>query len=106
MGGECEVFIDKGYPFLVNDEALTEAALKLAVDYLGSENVVDLDLRMTAEDFAYYSRKLPSCFYRLGICNEKKGIVHNLHTAQFDLDETAPETGAGLMAWLAVNSLK
>ncbi len=105
MGGKCEVFIDKGYPFLVNDEAVTAEARQFAVEYLGEENVVDLDLRMTAEDFAYFSQRIPSCFYRLGIRNESRGIIHNLHTDQFDVDETSLETGAGLMAWMAVRAM-
>ena len=105
MGGKCEVFIDKGYPFLVNDDVVTAEARQFAVEYLGEDNVVDLDLRMTAEDFAYFSQQVPSCFYRLGIRNENLGIIHNLHTDQFDVDETSLETGAGLMAWMAVRAL-
>jgi amidohydrolase len=105
MGGECDVFIDKGYPFLVNDDQVTEEAKQFAIEYLGAENVVDLDMRMTAEDFAYYSQLVPSCFYRLGIRNESRGIVHNLHTDRFDIDESSLEIGAGLMAWLAVRGL-
>ena len=105
MGGDCEVFIDKGYPFLVNDETLTHHAKQYAIEYMGSQNVVDLDIRMAAEDFAYYSQIVPSCFYRLGTRNESKGIIHNLHTDLFDVDESSLETGAGLMAWMAVRSL-
>ncbi|MFH1121993.1 MAG: M20 family metallopeptidase [Bacteroidota bacterium] len=106
MGGICEVFIDKGYPFLVNDDDVTAEVKQYAIEYLGSDNVVDLDMRMTAEDFAYYSQRVPSCFYRLGIRNENLGIVHNLHTPEFDVDESSLVTGAGLMAWIAVNGLK
>ncbi|MFZ4741739.1 MAG: M20 metallopeptidase family protein [Bacteroidales bacterium] len=105
MGGSCIVFIDKGYPFLVNDIPLTEDLKKLAIKYLGNENVVDLEMRLTAEDFAYYSQKIPSCFYRLGTRNEAKGIVSNLHTNTFDIDEDAIETGMGLMAWITINQL-
>ena len=64
MGGSCEVFIDKGYPFLINDVKLTEDIKRLAIEYLGKENVVDQEMRLTAEDFAYYSQKIPACFYR------------------------------------------
>lgn len=105
MGGDCEVFIDKGYPFLVNDETLTKNAKQYAIEYMGKDNVVDLELRMAAEDFAYYSQLVPSCFYRLGTRNESKGIINNLHTPLFDIDETSLETGAGLMAWMAVSAL-
>lgn len=106
MGATCDVFIDKGYPFLVNDDALTLKAKNLAIEYLGAENVEDLEMRLTAEDFAYYSQRVPACFYRLGIRDESRGIVHNLHTPRFDVDELSLETGAGLMAWLAFASMK
>jgi amidohydrolase len=105
MGGSCEVNIAKGYPFLVNDGDATMLTKKLAIDYLGEENVVDLEQRMTAEDFAYYSQLIPSCFYRLGTGNEAKGITANLHTSTFDVDEQSLETGMGLMAWIALNHL-
>ena len=105
MGGSCEVFIDQGYPFLVNDDQATERARKHAIEFLGKDNVVDLELRTTAEDFAYYSQRIPGCFYRLGTRNEEAGITSNLHTATFDVDEESLKTGMGLMAWLAVNEL-
>jgi amidohydrolase len=105
-GGFCEVNIMKGYPFLVNDVEMTEKARKAAEEFLGKENVVELDMRMTAEDFAFFSQHIPSCFYRLGTANEAKGITSGVHTATFDIDEKALETGMGLMAWLVVNELK
>jgi amidohydrolase len=106
MGGSCDVFIDKGYPFLVNDEETTRHAFRDAQDFLGKENVVELDLRMTAEDFAYFSQQIPSCFYRLGVRNESRGITSNLHTATFDVDEQSLETGMGFLAWLTFKELK
>lgn len=105
MGGECQIKIDKGYPFLVNDEALTARAKDWAIEYLGEENVVDLPIRMTAEDFSYFSQEYTGCFYRLGVRNEKRGIVHGLHQSKFDIDESALPVGSGLMAWLAVKEL-
>ncbi len=104
-GCSCEVEIKKGYPFLVNDEKLTESSRKAAVEYLGEEHVVDLDIRMTAEDFSRYSQLMPACFYRLGTANKKAGIVSNLHTPTFDVDESSLETGAGLMAFIALQQL-
>jgi amidohydrolase len=105
MGGSCEVFIDKGYPFLVNDELATSEAKALAKQYLGVDNVVDLEQRMTAEDFAYYSHIIPACFYRLGVKNPSWKDIRNLHTPEFDADERSLETGMGLMSWIAVNTL-
>jgi amidohydrolase len=105
MGGSCDVKIDTGYPYVVNNEALTLRAIRHAKAYLGDENVVDLELRTTAEDFAYFSQVIPGCFYRLGTRNEQKGLTSNLHTATFNVDETSIETGMGLMAWLALQEL-
>ena len=105
MGGTCEVRIAHGYPFLHNDLALTSKVRSWVIEYLGENNVIDLEPRMTAEDFAYFANEVPSCFYRLGIRNEVKGLVSNLHTATFDVDESCLETGMGLIAWLAFNHL-
>ncbi len=106
MGGSCEFRIEKGYPFLKNNPALTGRAKALAEEFLGKENVVDLPLRMTAEDFAYYSQIIPACFYRLGTGNPKKGITSPVHTDTFDVDENSLRVGMGLMAWLAVKELE
>ena len=97
-----EIF--RGYPSLHNNEILTNQSITYAKEYLGGKNVVDLSLRMTAEDFAYYCYEVPSCFYRLGTANISKGITHGLHTARFDIDEDALKIGMGLMAYLAIKS--
>ncbi|MDO9552520.1 M20 family metallopeptidase [Rhodonellum sp.] len=105
MGGTVDFEVRKGYPFLKNSPELTGRAQKAAIDYLGEENVLDLDIWMAAEDFSYYTQEIDGCFYRLGTRNEAKGIVSGVHTPTFDIDENALEIGAGLMAWLALNEL-
>ncbi len=106
MGGELDFEIRKGYPFLKNDPELTGRSQQAAIDYLGAENVLDLDIWMAAEDFAYYSQEINGCFYRLGTRNEARGITSGVHTPTFDIEEDALEIGAGLMAWLAVSELQ
>ncbi len=105
MGATCEVDIHHGYPFVFNDPQLTEKTRHYAEEYLGNENVVELDIRMTAEDFSYFANEIPGCFYRLGVMNTEKGITSNLHTATFDVDESSLETGIGLMTWIVMNEL-
>jgi len=105
LGGQCEIEVRKGYPFLNNHEETTEQARQAAVEYLGEENVEDLDIWPAGEDFAYFSQEVDSCFYRLGIRNEEKGITSMLHTPTFDIDESALEVGAGLMAFIALKQL-
>jgi amidohydrolase len=105
MGGTCEFEIKKGYPFLVNEEKLTAQAKQYAQEYLGKENVLDLDIWMAAEDFAYYSQVTDACFYRLGTRNEAKGITSSVHTQTFDIDENAFAISTGLMAYIALKRL-
>lgn len=104
-GGKCDVRIVSGYPFLVNDESFTKQCRQAAIDYLGEENVIDLDLWMGAEDFAFYSHQIPACFYRLGTRNESKGIISGVHTPTFDIDEEALKIGTGLLTWMALSEL-
>ena len=99
MGGSCDFDIRIGYPFLQNDETLTASTKNDMIQYLGSENVVDLPARMGGEDFAFYSQKIPACFYRLGVQNPNGS---GLHTPNFDINEDALETSIGLMTWLAI----
>ncbi|MFA0962123.1 M20 family metallopeptidase [Roseivirga sp. BDSF3-8] len=105
MGGTVDFEIKKGYPYLENNPELTDRAKENAIQYMGAENVVDLDIWMAGEDFAFYSQQVDACFYRLGIRNEEKGITSGVHTPTFDIDERALETGCGLMAWLALKEL-
>ncbi len=105
MGGSCEFNIMRGYPFLINEEKLTANTRSHAEDYLGKENVLDLDIWMAAEDFAYYSQVADSCFYRLGTRNESRGITSSVHTPTFDVEEDAFKISTGLMAYLALKQL-
>ena len=105
MGGRCEVEVARGYPFLNNDMELAGRLKQGIASYIGPENVVEQDIWMAAEDFAYYSHQVPSCFYMLGVQNTEKGINSGLHTPTFDIDEDALKIGSGLMAYLALEEL-
>jgi amidohydrolase len=106
MGGTVDLDIRVGYPFLTNHQETTERAKKVAQDYLGAENVLDLDLRMTAEDFAYFSQAAHGCFYRLGTSNDAENINGGLHHPQLLLDDAALRFSTGLMAAMAIAELK
>lgn len=105
MGGVCIFDIVRGYPFLKNHPELTRRVRTAATQYVGAENIVDLDLWMAGEDFAFYSQVVDSCFYRLGTRNEARGIISGVHTPTFDIDESALEISTGLMSWLAISEL-
>ena len=97
-GGRAEVIISKGYPYLENDPETTRRMKSIAANFLGEEYVHDLPIRLTAEDFSYYSQEVPVCFFRLGVRNEKEGIVHGVHHPQFDIDQKSLKIGVQMMA--------
>ncbi|MBE0652898.1 MAG: amidohydrolase [Bacteroidales bacterium] len=105
MGGQAEVEIRGGYPVLVNDPELTRKLRSFAIEFLGAENVEDLDIRMTAEDFSYFSQQYPASLFRLGV-TEPGSVSTALHTPTFRVDETAIKTAVGLMAWMVINLMK
>ncbi|QIL75925.1 MULTISPECIES: M20 family metallopeptidase [Hymenobacter] len=105
MGATCELEIRRGYPYLENEPQLTARTRAAAEEYLGAENVVELDQWMAAEDFAYFSQQADACFYRLGTCAPDGRHKSSVHTPTFDIDPKALETGPGLMAWLTLREL-
>ncbi|GGH09438.1 MULTISPECIES: M20 metallopeptidase family protein [Pedobacter] len=105
MGGSCDFDIHRGYPFLINEEKLTANARAYAEEFLGKENVVDLDIWMAAEDFSFYSQVTDACFYRLGTGNAAKDTQYSVHTPRFDVDEDALKISTGLMAYIALKQL-
>jgi hippurate hydrolase len=104
-GAKAIVTIPKGYPSLFNDQKLTHALEGYAKDYLGSENVKELSLRMTADDFAFYGHQIPGCYFRLGTNTKNELHTASVHNAHFDIDENALITGTGLMSFLAYSFL-
>lgn len=100
-GASVDVEISKGYPFLENDPKLTQELRRKAINVLGEDCVHDLPMRLTAEDFSFYAQEIPTCFFRLGVRNEAKGIIYGVHHPRFDIEPNALKTGV-LMMVLAV----
>ncbi len=104
MGAECDLFIDYGYPYVFNDDACTQQVHDNACAYIGEENVEWLDLRMTAEDFAFFAQKIPACYFRIGI-HEPGTPFSNLHRPNLIVDERSLELANGLVAYNAMMAL-
>jgi len=102
---ECIFNIKKGYPTLYNNPLLTENCKTLSKSFLTVDAVKDLDVRMSSEDFSYFSQECPSCFFRLGVANSKRNITHLVHTPYFNVDEKSIDVGMGLMSYLAIANL-
>jgi len=96
-GATIDVEISKGYPFLENDPLLTQELRTKAIGHLGAANVVELPIRLTAEDSSFYSQTIPTCFFRIGVRNEEKGIMYGVHHPRFDIDPNALKVGMEMM---------
>jgi amidohydrolase len=105
FGGTAKVEISHGYPYLENNPQVTAELRSKAIEYLGKDNVIELPIRMTSEDFAYYSQEVPVCFFRLGVRNEEHGIVYGVHHPKFNIDEQALITGIEIMSLSAIEKL-
>lgn len=105
FGGSCDITINRGYPFLVNEVKLTEHVQHFAEDYLGKENVIPQDIWMASEDFSMFSQAADCCYYLIGTRNEDLGYTSSLHTPTFNIDEDALQVGPGLMAYIALKQL-
>lgn len=106
LGAEAKVEIPKGYPSLFNHPRLTRQATAWAGEYLGEENIRELDRRMAAEDFSFFAREIPACFFRLGTNRQDEAFTAPVHNAHFDIDEEAMIIGVGTMSWLVYQALQ
>lgn len=104
-GAKAEIRIPKGYPSLYNDPKLTQQMVHWAQEYIGAENVKELSLRMTADDFAFYSHQVPGCYFRLGTNLNNEKYTASVHNAHFDIEPKAMLTGVGTMTYAAMQLL-
>lgn len=100
-GCEAEIEIPEGYPCVINNDSITARAREFAAELTGNENIRELELRMTSEDFSFFSQKYPCCFYRFGVRGEINKNTGGLHSSTFRIDENALKTGTEGLAWLA-----
>jgi amidohydrolase len=100
-GASYKFEISPGYPELINDEKHTQFARDAAIEFAGKKNVFEAERLMGAEDFAFYLKKIPGTFYRIGV-----GSTSDIHTPTINIDEKSLHRGAGFMAYLAWKFLR
>ncbi|MDR1653866.1 MAG: amidohydrolase [Prevotellaceae bacterium] len=105
FGCTAEIAMPEGYPCVDNDPLVTEEARKYAQEFVGSQNVKDLEVRLTAEDFGFFSQTYPGAFFRFGVRGATNVNTGELHSATFQIDEEALRYGVGAMAWIAARFL-
>ena len=106
LGVDAELEIRQGYPVLYNNPVVTETAETVCKEYLGTENVLNCEPIMTAEDFAYYLQECPGTFWQIGTGMGYNDKSNTLHSPTFNPEERALETGSGLLAYAALRFLE
>ena len=105
-GGSAEVIFTPSYPHLFNDEKMNDFVKENALEFIEKKDVIINNVpSLGVEDFAYFAREVPSCFYNLGIRNEEKGIVYPGHNNKFDVDEDSIYYGVVLQTLSALKYL-
>jgi IAA-amino acid hydrolase len=98
FGAKISPVFERLLPGLVNDAQIAALAAGVAGELLGPENILRNEPpSMGAEDFADYLPVVPGCMIGLGAKGADRKITP-LHTATFDIDETALLIGARLFA--------
>ncbi len=105
-GCRCDIDLKDGYPAVTNHPVITRKAQAYAQEFLGTEAILPIERRMTAEDFGFFSAVIPSTFYRLGVKSEATRKFGDQHTSTFGIDERALKTGVETLAYLAVRFLE
>lgn len=109
--GRCTAVVDfmeekmKPYPATVNDEAVYGHAKAVAESMIGEANVRLCPQFMAAEDFGFYSQRIPAAFFSVGVRNAETGKIHHVHSPHLDIDEAALPIGAALHAAVAIEYL-
>ncbi|MCD4783572.1 MAG: amidohydrolase [Candidatus Eremiobacteraeota bacterium] len=107
FGGDYEFKVIRGYPTAINDVEFAREIKGYLTDLLGNDIVYDVEKStMGAEDFAYFSRKVPSVFMRLGSGGENKEFSLPHHHSGFDVDEKAMINGCAAFVKIAMEYLK
>lgn len=93
------------YPVTINHPGATADFQRVATATLGQEFVhEELHPSMGAEDFSFYGREIPACFFFLGLRGADQATYPNLHAPQFDFNDLAIPTGVELFCELALSA--
>lgn len=91
LGAMATVEYIPGSPPVVNDSTVIGEIERAATACLGAENLEHTHQSLGSEDFAWFLEDIPGALIRLGAALPDRRV--DLHSAMFDLDETAIETG-------------
>ncbi len=102
LGCHAAIEWTPGYPVTNNHPGLTNHFLSTARDLFGEDRVSVLEYpSMGGEDFAYYGKHIPACFFLIGLCPHNETAPPMLHQPNFDFNDSALPVGIELFCELA-----
>ncbi|MEZ4946925.1 MAG: amidohydrolase [Cyclobacteriaceae bacterium] len=105
MGATAEVEIIRGYPVTYNSPELTDWAKPVMERVAGKDKAVVIKAVTGAEDFSFFSQKVPGFFFFVGgmPLDADPTKVPSHHTPDFFIDESGMITGLRAMLNLTVD---
>ena len=89
LSAKVEIESDLKCFVVYNNPYISELLLSSAGKIVGADNIAEMPVKMSSEDFSQYLTKKPGVFMRLGTRNEKKGCTTLPHNNDFLIDEDA-----------------
>lgn len=93
------------YPPLINDISIYDHAKAVGERLLGGTNVHLTNPSMGAEDFSFFSQKIPAAMFFIGAGSEAVDQLHSLHSPYFFANEKSLPIGAAFHAAVAIEYL-
>ena len=97
MRAEVVAEYRRGVPATVNDPAMAAIARQAAIEVVGAEHVRPQVPTMGGEDFSFFLREKPGCYFFVGTNNADRGLTWGHHHPKFDIDEEALGIGVETM---------
>ncbi|XVV12051.1 amidohydrolase [Actinoplanes sp. CA-131856] len=104
-GAQVEVGYHRGVPPVINDRMASAVIAGAAGAALGADRVVEAEISMGGEDFAFYLDHVPGAMIRLGTARPGSDEKHDLHQGDFDVDENCIGYGIRVMTHTALAAL-
>ncbi|GAA2640950.1 amidohydrolase [Paractinoplanes durhamensis] len=104
-GAEVEVTYQRGVPPVINDRMAAAVIAGAAGAALGADRVVEAEISMGGEDFAFYLDHVPGAMIRLGTGVPGSDERHDLHQGDFDVDESCIGHGLRVFVHTALAAL-
>jgi len=97
------VTLKHGYPVTRNDTYAVEQFFEIAQTVLPADHVAEFPAPvMGGEDFSYYCKEVPSCFFMLGLLPEGQEQMPSLHQPDFDFNDDVIARGIKMFCELAL----